>query len=225
MKILALTDIHGAYGRAAEIIKKESADVVIIGGDLTTLGSVREAGEAIRRFQEYSPCVLCVAGNMDSPQHDDLFVRLNVSINGRGAVIDKIGFFGASAAPHSPLHTPYEISEEELSARILQGYNQVRDAARKVFVPHAPPYGTKVDIVHSGIHVGSTAVRDFIEDAEPDIVVCGHIHEGRGQDAIGKSRIVNCGATANGYYAVLMLEESIAVKSERLIYYDSRPEL
>lgn len=217
MKILALTDIHGSYTKAIDIIRKESADVVIIGGDLTTLGTVREAEEAVKQFQEHSSSVLCVAGNMDLPQHDELFMRLGVSINGRGVVIGDIGFFGASGSPYSALHTPYEISEEELSLRISAGYGQVQQSRAKVFVPHAPPYGTKLDIIHSGIHVGSTAVRNFIEDAQPDVVVCGHIHEARGKDKIEKTIIVNCGAASGGYYAVIELKDTISIRSERHI--------
>ena len=42
MKLLALTDIHGAYHKALQIIQTESPDIVLIGGDLTTVGSLRE---------------------------------------------------------------------------------------------------------------------------------------------------------------------------------------
>lgn len=217
MKIVALTDIHGSYDKAEEIIRKAQADVVIIGGDLTTVGSVKEAEEAIVRFQSFTGSVLCVAGNMDLPQHDDLFVRLGVSINGRGVIIDDVGFFGVSAGPHSPLRTPYEISEEEISLRLAAGHAQVKQCGVKILVPHAPPYGTKVDIVHAGFHVGSTAVREFIENEEPDVVVCGHIHEGRGKDAIGKSVIVNCGPAGKGYFATLEITgEKITVTNSSL---------
>ena len=211
MKILALTDIHGSYDKAVDIIKKESADVVVIGGDLTTIGSVKEAEHALRQFQKLSQHVLCVASNMDLPQHDELFVKLGVSLNGRGIIIDDIGFFGVSAAPHSPLHTPYEISEEKIARRIAIGYAEVKHASVKVFVPHAPPYGTKVDIIHAGFHVGSTAVREFIEDWEPTVVICGHIHEARGQDVLGKCRIVNCGPASKGYYSIIRIQEDVEI--------------
>ena len=47
MKIVALTDIHGSYKRAREIIKKETPDVLIVGGDLTTVGTLKEAEHAL----------------------------------------------------------------------------------------------------------------------------------------------------------------------------------
>jgi Icc-related predicted phosphoesterase len=114
------------------------------------------------------------------------------------------------------MHTPYEIDEEEIARRIEKGFVQVRECPVKVFVPHAPPYGTRVDIIHLGIHVGSTAVRDFIEAAKPAVVVCGHIHEGRGQDILEESRIVNCGAAMNGYFATIELGKEIIIKNHQL---------
>ena len=213
MKILALTDIHGSYATAEKIIQKESADVVILGGDLTNVGTVKEVENAVKKFLSTAKQLFCVAGNMDLPQHDDAFVQLGVSINARGVIIDDVGFFGVSAAPHSPLHTPYEISEQEIAERIEQGFVQVKQSRYKVFVPHAPPYGTKVDIVHAGFHVGSTAVREFIELHKPDIVICGHIHEARGQDTIEQTKIVNCGPTGKGYYAIIEIADNIIISN------------
>jgi len=213
MKILGLADIHGAFAKAEAIIKKESADLVVIGGDLTTVGSVKEAERAIRQIQTVAARLLCVAGNMDLPQDDELFATLGVSINGRGVEIGETGFFGVSASPFTPLHTPYEIPEEEIGKRIQAGFEQIRHCVVKVFVPHAPPYGSRLDIIHAGFHVGSTAVREFIENEEPDVVICGHIHEARGQDMIGKSRIVNCGTAAHGYYAIVDIGKAIKISN------------
>jgi Icc-related predicted phosphoesterase len=211
MRVVAFTDIHGAYSRVEETLRNEPADVVILGGDLTNVGAVAEVRSAIQRFQAVNSNLLAVAGNMDLPQHDDLFVKMGVSINGRGKVIGDVGFFGVSGGPKSPLHTPYEISEEEIARRANAGYADVKQCKVKVFVPHMPPFGTKVDIIHSGIHVGSSAVRDFIEENKPDVVICGHIHEARGKDMIEKAIIVNCGPAGQGHYAIVEVDEKIEV--------------
>lgn len=220
MKILAVTDIHGAYKNVEEMLRNESPEILIIGGDLSTVGSVKEAEEAIHNFQILCPKILCVAGNMDLPHHDELFEKLGIAINNHGVVFSDVGFFGVSSAPISPLHTPYEITEEEISRRIHKGYKHVIHAKRKVLVSHAPPYGTKVDITHSSLHVGSTAVRDFIEDHQLDVVICGHIHEGRGQDAIENTRIVNCGTAKQGNYAIVEIRgDEIEFINLQLISY------
>jgi uncharacterized protein len=50
-----------------------------------------------------------------------------------------------------------------------------------VFICHTPPYGTSLDMLYSGLHVGSVAVREFIERwAEKGLLRAsfhGHIHE------------------------------------------------
>lgn len=214
MKIVALTDIHGKYDIAAAIIRSEKPDVVVIGGDLTTVGTMKEASDALELFRRECATLLVIAGNMDLPEHDDMFFQMGCSINGRGKIIGDVGFFGVSAAPHSKLKTPYEISEERILALARAGHADVRSARLKIFVPHAPPYGTRVDIIHLGIHVGSTAVRDFVEDEAPDAVVCGHIHESRGMDAIETTKIVNCGQASRGHYALIETSPALTIENK-----------
>jgi uncharacterized protein len=215
MKILAITDIHGAYNVAEKILQHEKADVVVLGGDLTNVGTVKEVESTIKKFREHCNRILCIAGNMDTEHHDDWYKAEGISINGKGIVIEGVGFFGVSGGPKSPLRTSYEITEEEILARSEAGYLMVKSCHRKIFVPHAPPYGTKLDIVHSGYHVGSTAVREFIELMKPDVVICGHIHEGRGYDTIEKTQIVNCGYGHHGYYAVINIEKDIHIYNKQ----------
>lgn len=211
MRILAFTDIHSSYSRVLEIMKSEKSDLVILGGDLTNVGTVQEVESAIGQLQTLSPQLLCVAGNMDLPQHDNIFSKLNVSIHGKGLIINELGVFGVSGAPVSPLHTPYEVDEEVIAEKIAKGYKEILNAKTKILVSHAPPYGTKVDIVHAGFHAGSAAVRDFIEDHNVDIVICGHIHEARGQDVLGKTKIINCGQASRGYYGIIQINDKITL--------------
>ena len=213
MRILAFTDIHGAYDRVSGVLSSEQTyDVILIGGDLTTFGTHKEAAAALKSFGSFGKPVLIVAGNMDPPSLEETFAQQATSINGSGIVIDRTGFFGVSAAPFSPLKTPYEISEEEISSRAEWGSRAVAGAERRVFVPHAPPFDTALDTIHSGKHVGSTAVRKFIDTNHPDVVVCGHIHEARGIDHLGSTTIVNCGPAGKGFYAVINLGPDVSVE-------------
>ncbi len=74
--------------------------------------------------------------------------------------------------------------------------------ARAIFLFHAPPYktnldqaaldGKKVDFVKLDVHVGSIAVRRFIESRQPLLTLHGHIHEsarltGSWKERIGKT--------------------------------------
>lgn len=206
MVILAFSDIHGAYPEVDRAIASEGAfDAIILGGDLTTLGTAREAREAIQALTGHGRPVMAVAGNMDPGPVEEEFRALGVSIDARGRTIGDVGFFGVSAAPISVLRTPNEITEDEILRRAEQGWKDVAGCNRKVFVPHAPPVRTTLDRLRDGRHVGSTAVREFIERRKPDLVVCGHIHEARGMDRIGSTVVINCGPAGRGYYAILDL--------------------
>ncbi len=213
MRILAFTDIHGSYSTVEEILFREFAgkgfDVVILGGDITTHGTPAEARDAVTRFQKFGKPVLTVAGNMDPINLEETFSVLGGSINACGKSISDAGFFGVSGAPHSFLRTPYEISEEEILRRAEAGWNDVKSARWKIFVPHTPPFNTNVDKVFAGKHVGSTSVKKFIEEKQPAVVVCGHIHEARGTDTIGKSFIINCGQAGKGLYGVITIENAL----------------
>lgn len=212
MNIVAMSDIHGAYDVAVAVLQKERPDLLILAGDITTMGSSAEMEKALRMFRAECALLLAVAGNMDRPRQDDVLERLGISVNGQGVAVGDLGVFGVSGAPVSPLKTVYEISEEEIARRAESGFSAVRACSRKIFVPHAPPFGTKVDIIHTGIHVGSAAVRDFIEDHQPDLVICGHIHEARGIDVIDATTIVNCGPLFRGSYALVVTEPELHVE-------------
>jgi Icc-related predicted phosphoesterase len=197
MKFLAFTDIHGSYEGVDHIISlEEGVDGIIIGGDLTTYGSPEDGEKAIRVFKNNGLPVFAIAGNMDSPEFDTRHESLGVSINARGLMLGEIGLFGVSASPFTPMHTPYEIAEEEIARRAEMGWKDVSSAKWKIFVPHSPPRDTKLDKIMLGKHVGS-----------------GHIHESRGIDSLGKSKMVNCGPAGRGYYAVIEIGKDITVEA------------
>jgi uncharacterized protein len=213
MKIAYVVDVHDRFDsvpRAVETIGV--VELLIVGGDITTGGSADAAEGAIEDWRRLAPRLLALAGNMDSPEIDTRLADLGVALDRRGFVIGDVGVFGVSAAPKSPLHTPYELSDEELERRIETGFAAVRGSAVTIFCPHAPPRRTACDRLRSGEHVGSEVVRRFVERAQPDLVLCGHIHESRGTDRIGRSQIVNPGPVAAGHYAVVEVDGALTVR-------------
>jgi Icc-related predicted phosphoesterase len=213
MRIAYLVDVHGRFDAVPQALAAiGDVDALIVGGDITTAGTPGEAARAVESWLPLAPRVLAVSGNMDSPAIDDRLRELGVSVDGHGIVLGDVGVFGVSAAPHSPLHTPYELDDEELQRRIEAGHDDVRGCRVRMFCPHAPPHGTGCDRLRSGEHVGSTVVRAFVEREQPDLVLCGHIHESRGMDHIGRSHIVNPGPAASGHYAVVDVGETIDVR-------------
>lgn len=71
-------------------------------------------------------------------------------------------------------------------------------AGQTLFVLHSPPRGTRCDMIGAMTHVGSRAIRAFIERHQPPLVLSGHIHEsprvsGSYRDAIGRTMAINPG--------------------------------
>ncbi len=213
MKILALSDIHGAFETMRRIIKGEhTADVIVLAGDLTTRGSAQDLKEVLDRATGFLKPVLTVLGNMDPPQLLSVLEATGTSVDGDAMMIGDVGFIGVSASPFSPLHTPYEVADQELGARAERGWSNLDRARWNIMVAHTPPAGTTTDRLHSGSHVGSPSLRAFIERRQPDLVICGHIHEARGVDTIGNSQIVNCGPAFEGSYAIIDIDEQLTVR-------------
>ncbi len=213
MKIVYVVDVHQDYAavaRAAGAVGKP--DLLIVGGDITTAGTPDEVRQAVEGWLPLASRLLAVAGNMDSPAADVQLASLGVSLDGRGMTLGDVGVFGVSGGPKSPLHTPYEITEQQIEARIEAGAADVEACRIKIFCPHAPPKDSACDRIHSGLHVGSTAVRAFIDRAQPDLVLCGHIHESRGEDHIGRTHVVNPGPVSAGHYAIVEIGEALTVK-------------
>src|SRR5213593_3724796 len=115
MRLAYVVDVHDRFDSVPKAVAAAGpVDVLIVGGDITTGGSAEDAERAIESWRPLAPRLFAVAGNMDSPEIDARLVDLDVSVDGRGVVIGGIGVFGVSAAPHSPLRTPYELPEDEL---------------------------------------------------------------------------------------------------------------
>ena len=74
----------------------------------------------------------------------------------------------------------------------------VKDPAHTVAVIHAPPFNTHCDVLFDGRHIGSKAVRSWIEKNQPRLTLHGHIHEspklsGTFFDRIGATTVINPG--------------------------------
>lgn len=67
-----------------------------------------------------------------------------------------------------------------------------------LYLLHSPPRDTSCDVISTRQHVGSRAIRAFIEAQQPRLVLSGHIHEsprvsGEWRDRLGATTVVNPG--------------------------------
>ncbi len=213
MRILAIADIHNDVENMLQFLDKAKSmnfDVIVCPGDFTDIApkgfSQKEIGILLlEELKSTGKPIIAVPGNWDIDLVD-FFEKDDVSVHGRGKKIGDVGFYGFGGAK-TPFGTAYEPEESELEEGIRKSYEDVKDAKYKVLVTHNPPKDTRVDTITTGVHVGSAAVRKFIEKHQPDAVVCGHIHEARGKDEIGRSKIVNPGRFPEGYCGIVDIND------------------
>jgi len=82
----------------------------------------------------------------------------------------------------------------------LEQLARMSDPTKTIYVLHDPPHDTNLDLLYNGQHIGSMAVRRFIERYQPPLILSGHIHEaprvsGKITDRIGDTVCVNPGQT------------------------------
>lgn len=206
MRIIALGDIHMNPGDVKNIPGIRSAELIIITGDITNYGSRKDAEEIINTLLTMNSNILGVAGNLDQPDVARYLEDIGVSLHGKGEIINGLGIVGLGGSNFTPFKTPYEFSEQELASLLAQGISRVGETKDHILVSHAPPFQTKTDRLLNGAHVGSTAVRAYIEQQQPLLCLTGHIHESRGLDYIGRTLILNPGMIKDGGYIDILFE-------------------
>lgn len=122
------------------------------------------------------------------------------------AVPNKFLFSGPQGLRYGELR---ELRERPTIAEDLEVLAAESDPARTVYVVHTPPQGTNLDLMHGHVHIGSAAVREFIERRRPPLTLHGHIHEspelsGSISDAIGPTLCVNPGDSRNRLRAIVV---------------------
>ncbi|RLF19831.1 MAG: YfcE family phosphodiesterase [Thermoprotei archaeon] len=212
VRILVISDIHGyidSVHALGQHLSDERYDILVVCGDLTHFGSISELREIISALRCEVRCelLIIVLGNCDPRE------ALSSSMKGVSAHIlhgdiivwHDFAIGGVSGGIISPFMTPIEFSEDELMMALNNIGEKWHNYANRILVTHVPPYKTKVDIAHSGIHIGSSSLRKFIIEESPMVCFCGHVHEARGMDKLDNTLIINPGPLRKGYYADVII--------------------
>jgi len=191
IKLLLFSDLHCDVAAARRLVElSHSVDVVVGAGDFAQ--AHRGLEETVSLLTSISKPVVLVAGNNETTEELRQACRNwpSVSIlHGTGVTVGGIEFFGlGGGVPVTPFGSwSYDFSEAEAEL-LLQAC-----PANGVLVSHSPPQGL-VDIASNGRSLGSTAVRTIIEQRQPRLVVCGHIHHSAGQSqTLGATTVINAG--------------------------------
>lgn len=201
---IGIGDIHDDVRLLPRIPGIKEAAGVIVSGDLTVHGGTPGVSSVIAAIKRQNPVVLAQIGNMDYPEAQDYLDREGMGIHARGRELAPgVAVMGVGWSAPTPFGTPSEAPDARLAEWLEEAYATVRDFPRLVAVIHTPPINTKTDMVGPGRHVGSPAVRAFLERVQPDVCLTGHIHESRGEDRLGKTLLINPGTLSSGGYVRL----------------------
>ncbi len=192
MKILATADIHGDKKLVDKIVNNsENADVIIIAGDLTwaendlkgIIGPLKKSGKP----------VIMIPGNHETLASIDYLEQVYkngvYNLHGKSFKIGDTAFIACGSGNIGL----FQLTEDEVKETLNKALREAGDFKHLVLITHVPPYDTLLDNL-GWTKAGSKAVREFIEEHQPDICFCGHIHETAGLiDKIGKTKIINVG--------------------------------
>ena len=189
-KFLAISDIHGDTSlikRLAEKAENEKIDIVILAGDLTWMERSIEnlVGPFIKNKNRK---VLLLHGNHESIATINFLSEMYPDTKNMHAYSIKhnnIGIFGVGGADLGK----EPMSEKNFADALEKAHAYLKNVEKKILISHMHPSNTHSEF--SGFP-GSTSIRDAIERFQPDIAICGHIHEASGiEETIGKTRVIN----------------------------------
>ena len=224
MEIVVIGDIHNDIENIMSYVDKLSSvnfDAIVCPGDFTDVGlrgfsQIDVANIVIAELKTLKKPIFAVPGNFDRGIIP-ILEKEKISVHGKGAVVGEVGFYGYGGAK-TPFNTPLEPTEDELRRGLQKGFEEVKVAKFKIQVTHNPPARTKMDLLYTGAHVGSEAVRKCIEENKPTVAVSSHIHEARGVDELGSTKLINAGRFPEGYCGIISLNEhDVSVKVVNLI--------
>jgi Icc-related predicted phosphoesterase len=189
-RLLAFSDLHRDLDGARDLAGRSAeADVVIGAGDFASVHKgLEEAIDALSAIEK--PAVLVPGNNETEDALRSACAGWDAAtvLHGEGAEIDGVPFFGLGAGvPVTPWDWSFDLDEESAAAKLADC------PPGAVLVVHSPPHG-HCDASSAGEHLGSTAVLEAIEQKQPRLAVCGHIHESWGAESeIGPTRVFNLG--------------------------------
>ncbi len=151
-------------------------------------------------------------GNDDPFELDELLRDSEIAVFAEGRAIEideRRALVSVGFANQTPWHCPRDTTEDDLAQRIRAAVGGANGNRELIFNFHCPPYDSGLDmapqltedmstVMEAGQPlvgpVGSTAVREAIEERQPLLSLHGHIHEGRGAVKIGRTLAINPGS-------------------------------
>ncbi len=192
MRAIAFTDLHLSAEALKSLrwkIRLFRPEILLCAGDVSLFGT--ELDDMLSEINNFNIKTLIIHGNHEDSSafrkkcqkyrnliflHKEYYIHKNYVFFGYGG-----GGFSFVDKEFNPIGKKF--------IKIIQKNKD----KKKIFLTHAPPYGTKVDDLGDH-HCGNKTTRDFDTKNEIDLHLCGHLHENFGvKDQLGKTKILNPG--------------------------------
>ena len=200
MRVLAFSDLHRDLDAAASLVERSGdANLVVGAGDFASIHEGLEETLGALAGMRTAPLMVVPGNNETEDALREAVADSPVQVlHGNWATVmggmredepRQMTVFGVGAGiPTTPWDWSFDLSEEEAAAK-LQDVPEGLD----LLILHSPPYG-HCDQSSQGDHLGSRAILEAIERAQPKVAVCGHIHESWGAESrIGDTQVFNLG--------------------------------
>lgn len=191
LRLLLFSDVHSDLDACRQLVDRASeADVVVGAGDFCV--ARRNLDATIDVLSSIDAPTVLVPGNSESEEElaaaceewPSAHVLHGESLRLEGQPFYGIGG-GIPVTPFGPWS--YDFTEGEAEALLDDCPEE------SILVSHSPPANV-VDRDSQGRHLGSTALRNAIQEKEPLLTVCGHIHGSWGEQAeLGSTTVINAG--------------------------------
>jgi len=215
LRLLLLADIHGRTTSLRQtLMRVRDIEGVLVAGDITSYTGTHwdEVINLLSEWCEDNGCTAYVVpGNADPKTimrvKKEKVKILHIALEPFPPyVIGGIG--GGLGFPFMDIPRLNDVELTLYVKRFISSYGPGLAPYSWILLTHTPPYGTRLDILYTGEHVGSHGIRSLIEEKKPLLAVSGHIHESRGIECLGKTVMVNPGPNYRGYFAVAEIEVS-----------------
>lgn len=190
LKILATSDLHSDLRTCVEIIEKaraEQVDCILIAGDLTNFGTVKEADLIFENLECEIPIFLTL-GNHDG---NCLKSKKLKSIKNITVLIDKTTTFKGIKIFGSPYSLKfknwwYQTDEKDFKKHLPK-------EPVDLLIMHQPPTGSFVETVFGEADLGSETLTEYLKTTTAKFCFVGHNHEAAGTETtIGNCKVINC---------------------------------
>ena len=186
MKALAFGDIHGNSTYTHLIKKKaEKCDFILCSGDISNFGV--NLKKTLYELNKLKKPIFLVHGN-----HEDLESIKKLRL-------DNIKIVHKTIVKYKDYNiTGYgNLGFSERSIDVENFIDRIKSKLKNkkvIFISHAPPKNTKLDLLPWSGHVGCISFRKAINILNPEIYICGHLHENFGMiQRINNTKTLNPG--------------------------------